>query len=114
MRVSHGLSRSRLACAAAGASDALLRQCAAFRLSPSATRDRLTSNLFPGQGNDGIARLERAFDLEAEAAPFREKMKTGALAAAEEQIVQNADRAAADVIAVDDFSAEDLLREERK
>ena len=46
-----------------GPSDRLTQACADILLAPSATRDRLTVDIFHGTGDDGLARLERAFGL---------------------------------------------------
>jgi acyl-CoA dehydrogenase len=92
-----------------GPSDALIKECAKILLSPSATRDRLTSGLYYGKENDAVAQLEKAFDLCAEAEPLRGKMKKGTLTTSEAAIVKSADQAAAGVIAVDDFSTEELF-----
>ena len=44
-------------------------------LNPSAARERLTVDIFHGIGDDGVARLERAFALVTAAEPLRERMR---------------------------------------
>ena len=46
-----------------GPSDRLTEACASILLEPSATRDRLTVDIFHGEGHEGLALLERAFKL---------------------------------------------------
>src|SRR5262249_36378910 len=46
-----------------GPSDRLTQTCAEILLAPSATRDRLTVDIFHPLGDDGRARLDRAFEL---------------------------------------------------
>ena len=46
-----------------GPSDRLTQACADILLNPSAARERLTVDIFHGIGDDGVARLERAFAL---------------------------------------------------
>ena len=58
-----------------GPSDRLTQACAEILLEPSATRDRLLVDLFPGIGDDGIARLERAFELVTAAEPLRDRLR---------------------------------------
>ncbi|MDP6706963.1 MAG: acyl-CoA dehydrogenase [Alphaproteobacteria bacterium] len=103
-----------------GPSDALVLQCADLLLAPSESRDRLTANLFLGAGDDGVALLERAFDLEVEVDPLRRKLRRvgnenldeaveqGLVTEAEAKRLAEADRAVAAVIEVDDFAPEDL------
>lgn len=90
-------------------SDHLVKKCAAILLSPSETRDRLTSGLYAGDKEDAVAQLEKAFDLAIKAEPLRAKLKKETLTAAETEIIKNADAALAQVIAVDDFSSEELF-----
>ncbi len=92
-----------------GPADALLKECAEILLSPSETRDRLTSGLYCGTGDDMVAQLEKAFALSVETEPLREKMKKGTLTVSEADILRHADKIASGVIGVDDFSAEELF-----
>src|SRR5882672_8240708 len=57
-----------------GPSDRLTDACAELLLAPSATRDRLTVDIFHGTGDDGLARLERAFELTIATQPLRERL----------------------------------------
>ncbi len=103
-----------------GPSDKLVLQCAELLLSPSACRDRLTANLFLGHGEDGVALLERAFDLVIEVEPLRRKLRraevgdaaeavaAGVVTAAEAERLDEADEATRAVIEVDDFAPEEL------
>jgi acyl-CoA dehydrogenase len=47
---------------------------------PSAARDRLTVDIFHGIGDDGVARLERAFALVTAAEPLRDRLHKAARA----------------------------------
>src|SRR5260370_3807191 len=58
-----------------GPSDRLTQACAEILLNPSAARDRLTVDIFHGIGDDGVARLERAFALTVAAEPLRERLR---------------------------------------
>src|SRR5262249_43227873 len=58
-----------------GASDRVTQACADILLKPSPTRDRLTVDLFPGTGDSGLARLERAYAAVIAASPIRERMR---------------------------------------
>ncbi|MDO9125750.1 MAG: acyl-CoA dehydrogenase, partial [Parvibaculum sp.] len=46
-----------------GPDDRLAMRCAEILLAPSTTRDRLTSGLYLGRGDDAVSTLERAFSL---------------------------------------------------
>src|SRR5262249_19202070 len=59
-----------------GPSDRLTRGCAEILLNPSATRERLTVDIFPGTGAEGLPRLERAFALTVATQPLRERLHT--------------------------------------
>jgi hypothetical protein len=84
---------------------------------PGPARDRLTANVFlPGDGDDGVARLERAFALVAEAEPVRQRLRQakikdwregaaqGLLTAEEAGRLEAAEAATALACAVDDFA----------
>src|SRR5262249_32906580 len=98
-----------------GPQDALTITCAAILLEPSATRDRLTVDIFHPTDGKGIARLDRAFALVTAAQPVRDRLhnarvrdldearKRGLIDAAETEQLKAADQAVADVIAVDAF-----------
>src|SRR5262249_10901521 len=103
-----------------GPPDALTRACAAILLEPSATRDRLTVDIFHPTDGKGLARLDHAFALVTAAQPIRDRLrnarihdldearKRGLIDAAEIEQLKAADQAVADVIAVDDFAADEL------
>ena len=103
-----------------GARDRLTQACAKILLAPSATRDRLTVGIFHGSGEEGLARLERAFALTVDAQPLRDRLRNANIrdidAARAQRVITDAEaqnlRAAADAvaaaIAVDDFSPEEL------
>jgi acyl-CoA dehydrogenase len=103
-----------------GPSDRLTQACAVLLLEPSATRDRLTVDIFHGNGDEDLARLERAFDLIVKTGPLRHRMRDahvrdvakaraqGILNDAEVAALEEAAQAVALVIAVDDFAPEEL------
>jgi acyl-CoA dehydrogenase len=103
-----------------GPSDRLTDACAELLLTPSATRDRLTVDIFHGTGDDGLARLERAFELTIATQPLRERLhkarvrdidkarQQGLINDAETGELQAAAAAVAAAVAVDDFAAEEL------
>jgi acyl-CoA dehydrogenase len=89
-------------------------------LKPSATRDRLTVEIFHGTGDDPIVRLERAFGLRVATEPLRDRLRQARvrdIAKARQQgLINDAElgelTAAAEAIAaaveVDDFAPEEL------
>jgi acyl-CoA dehydrogenase len=103
-----------------GPSDRLTQACADILLAPSAARDRLTVDLFHGIGDDGLARLERAFALTIAAAPLRERLhkwrvrdvnearKQGLINDAEVAELNAAAEAVSAAVAVDDFAPEEI------
>ena len=105
-----------------GPSDRLTQACAGLLLAPSATRDRLTAGIFHGTGNNGIARLERAFELTIAAAPLHERMQRAHVrdieAARRQNVINDIEAAAlhaaaqavAQAVAVDDFAPEEITR----
>jgi acyl-CoA dehydrogenase len=107
-----------------GPSDRLTRTCAELLLAPSATRDRLTVDIFHGLGDNGLERLERAFELVVATQPLRDRMhkaqlrhdghdvekarQQGLINEAEAAQLSAAAQAVAAAVAVDDFAAEEL------
>ena len=103
-----------------GPSDRLTQACAEILLNPSAARDRLLVDLFPGIGDDGIARLERAFALVTAAEPLRERLRRARVRdidqAKRQALINDAEaaqlhaaaEAVAAAVAVDDFAPEEL------
>ena len=104
---------------ARGPSDWLVRKTAAILTTPSESRDRLTANIYRGKNGDAVLKLETAFALIAETQPIRDTLrrakvrnwreaKENLLSEADKARLEKTDAAIAAVIAVDDFSAEDL------
>ena len=103
-----------------GPSDRLTEACASILLEPSATRDRLTVDIAQCEGNEGVARLERAFRLKIASHDLRERMRKahvrdigkaraqGLINDAEAAQLEELAKAVADAIAVDDFAPEEL------
>lgn len=58
-----------------GATDKLKKQCAEILLTPSDTRNRLTENIFGGNNDDGLTRLNTAFKLASETSTISKKMR---------------------------------------
>ena len=111
-----------------GPADRLTQACAETLSSPSATRDRLTVDIFHGVGDDPVARLERAFALTIAVQPLRDRLRRahvsdpakaraqGLISEAEAASLSSAHQAVMAALAVDDFAPEDLARraEERE
>jgi acyl-CoA dehydrogenase len=105
-----------------GPADVLTRACAAILLEPSATRDRLTIDIFHATDGKGLARLDHAFELVTAVQPLRDRLhnarvydleearRRGLIDADDVARLQAADQAVADVIAVDDFAADELVQ----
>jgi acyl-CoA dehydrogenase len=103
-----------------GPSDKLTQACADILTNPSAARERLTVGLFKARHSEGVALLDRAFQLAVAVQPLRDRMRSAHvydIATAEGQRVITSDGAAqlktaadaaAAVIAVDDFAPEEL------
>jgi acyl-CoA dehydrogenase len=101
-----------------GPSDRLTQVCADILLNPSATRERLTVDIFHGTGDDGLARLERAFARVVATQPLRDRLHTahirdvakarleGLISDAEANELRAAADAVAAAVAVDDFAPE--------
>jgi len=102
--------------------DRLADQVAAILLEPTAQRERLTPNLYLGEGRDGhpVRDLEEAFHLVAASAPIEKKMREAKLRDPEQAHrrglisddelahIRAAEAATARVIAVDAFAMEDI------
>jgi acyl-CoA dehydrogenase len=103
-----------------GPSDRLTQACANFLLEPSPTRERLTVDIFHGIGDDGLARLERAFELTVATQPLRDRLRKarvhdidaalaqGLIADTEAAQLHAAAQAVSAAVAVDDFAPEEL------
>ncbi len=99
-----------------GASDELVLKAAALITEPGPARDRLTVNVFLPDGDDGVARLERAFALVVAAEPVRHRLRQarikdwrkaqadGLVSEAEAKQLEAAEQATALAAAVDDFA----------
>jgi len=101
-----------------GPSDWLVRQCAAILTEPSSARDRLTANIYLGKDDDAVATLGKAFAQVSGVQPILDRLRkarikdwheAGDRITAEERVLlEAADAATAQVIAVDDFAADEL------
>jgi len=109
-----------------GPSDRVTQACAEFLLAPSPTRERLTVDIAHGVGDDGLTRLERAFDLTIAAQPLRDRLQHAHVRDVEEarqrHLINDAEaaqlRAAAEAVAaavaVDDFSPQELTAQQAR
>jgi len=107
-----------------GPSDRVTQACAEVLLAPSPTRERLTVDIAHGVGDDGLTRLERAFDLTVAAQPLRDRLQHAHVRDVEEarqrHLINDAEaaqlRAAAEAVAaavaVDDFSPQELTAQQ--
>ncbi|WP_163849699.1 acyl-CoA dehydrogenase [Pseudooceanicola aestuarii] len=104
-----------------GPSDALTEQCARLMLEPSPARDRITGRLHPGAPETGLGDLERAFALVTREAPLykrlrqlkkspQEALEAGVLSQVEHDRIAEVEAAIDRVVAVDDFTPEQLAR----
>ena len=103
-----------------GPSDRVVHLCAQIVLSPSAARDRLTSDLSHVEDDRGVARLEKAFLLVTAAEDilkklhaarlhdWKEAVQKGVITRSEGEKLAAAHDAVAKVIEVDDFAPETL------
>ena len=103
-----------------GPSDRVTQACAEILLVPSGTRERLTADIAHGVGDDGLARLERAFELTVAAQPLRDRLQHAHVRDVEEALARHlinaaeaaqlraAAEAVAAAVAVDDFSPQEL------
>ncbi len=105
--------------ASRGPSDALTETCADLISERTATRERLSGALFHGCAGDGVARLEEAFDAVIDCAPLQKRLREAGLdqeealvsrriTAAENDRLNAMKEAVQKVIAVDDFTPEEL------
>lgn len=102
-----------------GPDDALTVQCSALIYAPSATRDRITGQLFPGHDGDGIDLLNRCYAKVVEMEPVQKRLRDAKKTPAEARqagILSDAEMAeltvmndlVTKVIAVDDYTPEAL------
>ncbi len=105
-----------------GPGDATTQACAELLMHPGPSRDRLTPGVYPGRGNDSIARLERAFTLVHEVASLKRKLRdaghgddriaaaaAGMITESESARLAEADAAVLAAIVVDSFTPDELL-----
>lgn len=104
-----------------GPTDKLTVACAELLMTPSEARDRVTPGLFLGQGDEGIARLEHAFQLVHDTEAIRKKIRIAqvhnwkealekkAITEEEAKAIEAADRAVDKVIAVNDFGPDEMF-----
>jgi acyl-CoA dehydrogenase len=103
-----------------GSGDELTKRCAELLYEPSATRDRITENIYRGCGQDGILMLNDAFEKVCAAEPLRKKLREsgksldearrgGPLTSDEVAILEEVEIAVAKAIAVDDFAPEEII-----
>ena len=106
-----------------GASDRINDRCADIITNPGAARDRLTVDLYhpnPGETENGVALVERAFAMTVEVQPIRDRMRTARVRDIDAAVTQRtitADEAGklkavaeavAAAVAVNDFAPEEL------
>ncbi|WP_336969809.1 acyl-CoA dehydrogenase [Sphingobium aromaticiconvertens] len=105
-----------------GPSDRTVRKCADILLEPCAARERLIDNVFIGGPEEPVARLTEAFRLMVDTQPIHDRLRKSRIRdwkkarernlISEDELAQleTADQAVADVITVDDFAPEELVR----
>ena len=103
-----------------GPNDRLVKQTADILMQPGAARDRLVDGVYIGGKDEAIGRLLDAFDQVLATQPIHDRLKKqhagdwkaahkrGLLSDAEAASLEAADKAVAEVIAVDDFPPEAL------
>jgi acyl-CoA dehydrogenase len=103
-------------------SDKTIRQCADLITEPCATRDRLVEGVYVGGKDEALGGLIDAFDQVIATQPIHDRLrkqhirdwrtaeKKGLLTANDVEALKSADRAIAEVIAVDDFAPEELTQ----
>ncbi len=103
-----------------GPPDALTRKCADLLTKPSPSRERIACGVFPGQDDDALARVERAFDLVEGTEGLRSRMRQagigdrrtaqehGLITEEEADRLEAAEAAVAAAVAVDEFAPESL------
>ena len=103
-----------------GPSDKVTQACAELLLHPSDTRDRLVENVYVGGRDQAVGQLIDAFERVVATQPIHDRLKAqkirdwkiaaeqGLVSAAEIAQLQAADKAVAEVIAVDDFAHDGL------
>ncbi|MHB8286271.1 MAG: acyl-CoA dehydrogenase [Caulobacteraceae bacterium] len=105
-----------------GPADVLIRQCADILITDNPTRDRLVDGVYVGGGETAVGKLLHAFQLTIDTQPIHDRLKAskirawkvgreqGLVSDAEAVRLEAADKAVAEVIDVDDFSAEEITQ----
>jgi len=103
-------------------SDHTLTACAQILLEPSDPRDRLVGDAWGGHDKSSVEQLEQAFELAVQAQPLLDRLRRsgvkdwrlahgkGAITDDQARLLESAEAAAAAVIEVDDFAADELPR----
>lgn len=103
-------------------SDKTLGACAGILLEPSESRNRLVGDIWGGHNGHPVEQLEQAFELACQAQPLLSQLRRsgvgdwrlahekGAITDEQAHLLEQAEVAAAAVIEVDDFAADDLFR----
>ncbi|CAN5473163.1 acyl-CoA dehydrogenase [soil metagenome] len=103
-----------------GPSDRTTTACAELLMAPSATRDRLIENVYVGGQDGSVGQLIDAFERVVATQPIHDRLRAqkirnwqdgvegGFVTAAEIAALEAADKAVAEVIAVDDFPHDGL------
>jgi acyl-CoA dehydrogenase len=103
-----------------GPSDRVTQACADLLLSPSPTRDRLIEGIYVGGKDEAVGKLIDAFQQVVATQPIHDRLrhqhvrdwrkaaKDGLVSPEEIALLTAADKATAEVIAVDDFAPEEL------
>lgn len=106
-----------------GPADTLSAACAELAMQPGETRERLTAGVFPGNPDDGVDKVEKAFELVIECEPLYRKLKDagdldiedaykqGLLDESEYTLLGVTRDAVARAVAVDDFKPSELSPE---
>ncbi|UXX84759.1 acyl-CoA dehydrogenase [Roseovarius pelagicus] len=105
--------------ASRGPSDELTATCANLITEPTGTRDRIHGNMFDGCTRDGIDTLRSAYQAVIDAAPIEKRLRDASLSQADGLKIGKITQAESDqldamrtlvqaVIAVDDFTPEEL------
>ncbi|NYT86292.1 acyl-CoA dehydrogenase [Pollutimonas harenae] len=102
--------------------DKVIAACANILLEPSDTRSRLVGEVWEGHDSPSVEQLERAFELVVEVQPLLDRIKhaglkdwrvaheKGAITDEQARKLEAAEQAQAQVIEVDDFAPEELIR----
>ncbi len=106
---------------ARGPDDRLIARCAELIFDPSATRDRIVGRQHKGCARDGMAELNAAYDAVIALAPLMKKLRearhtpdsgveAGVISEADRERIADMERKVSEVIAVDEFTPDELAR----